>query len=308
MNTSTIFCYPQQVNFRSQSSPEISNDIHNGTVKIDNTLVKLSLDNYQAYYLTFAGMKDPQGYNSSYEYGFGHNGMEADTFVLDQIDRAFSTVTDKSLVSILDIGAGDGRNSIAIAKKGYKLTALETSNVGRDLIIDEATKAGVSDLIRVSKADLLKVDDTKLPEKKYDFVLMSHVSQHFTEEDFQVMMKNIAKMLKPGGKVVFDVLFKQDNFIMPEITLDPEEDGFCSFEEKQVLEIAANNGLQLVIKPVDYNEPDEVRADFVDSGLWGREPGEDFWSDEDPIFSAIPVIGDPEPKLNVDLKWVMLSK
>lgn len=310
MNSSKIFCYPQQVSFKNSSSPNLNIKEDYGTVEIDNTLVKLSLDNYHAYYLTFKGMKDPQGYNSSYECGFGHNGMEADTFILDQLDKEFASIKDKTTVSVLDIGAGDGRNSISIAKKGYKVTALETSDVGRALLVDEAAKADVLNNIRVSKADLLQADYSKLPEKKYDFVLMSHVSQHFTEEDFQVMMKNIAKMLKPGGKVVFDILFKQDNFKMPDIAYDPEEDGFCSFDEKQVIQIAKNNGLQLVIKPVDYDEPDEVRANFVDSGLWGREPSDDFMSLglNDPLFIAIPVLENSEPRLNVDLKWLMLSK
>ena len=57
MNTVKIFYSPEQISFKKNSSFTPPKEKET-TVKINNTLVKLSVDNYQAYYLTFAGIKN----------------------------------------------------------------------------------------------------------------------------------------------------------------------------------------------------------------------------------------------------------
>ncbi|MBI3881069.1 MAG: class I SAM-dependent methyltransferase [Verrucomicrobia bacterium] len=102
--------------------------------------------------------------------------------------------------SVADIGAGTGYFSWRLAKevgpKG-KVFAVEIQQEMLDLLQTNVTKRGVSNVVSV----LGTITDPKLKPASLDLVLMVDVYHEFDHP--HEMLANIAKALKPGGRVAF---------------------------------------------------------------------------------------------------------
>ena len=96
---------------------------------------------------------------------------------------------------ILDIGAGAGRVSMYLQKKGYNITALEKSAV----ICNILRKRGIK---KVVKTDIFKY----LPKKKYDVVLFINVYSVFgkKKENITKLLNFLKeKILNKNGELIF---------------------------------------------------------------------------------------------------------
>lgn len=94
---------------------------------------------------------------------------------------------------ILEIGSADGLGAKALAKHGFNVTTSDT--VGG--FIKELEKNGLKPI----KFNVL-IDHL---DCHFDGVLAWHVFVHFTPEDLKIALKNIHSILRPGGRLIFDV-------------------------------------------------------------------------------------------------------
>lgn len=99
--------------------------------------------------------------------------------------------TGKKFSRILDIGAGVGSFEDATKHFGYKTSAIEGSDFG----YDECKRKGYD----CEKMFLKK--GAKLPYKDNSFslVMMNQVIEHITKEDGEYYIKEIIRILEPGG-------------------------------------------------------------------------------------------------------------
>ena len=99
---------------------------------------------------------------------------------------------------ILEIGAGTGRYSRAIAKMGYSVDAIELiqSNIDRfSALIEEGTD------VRVWQGDALNLSG--LADGAYDLVLLLGPMYHlFTPEDQRQAFSEALRVLAPGGTLM----------------------------------------------------------------------------------------------------------
>jgi tellurite methyltransferase len=93
----------------------------------------------------------------------------------------------------LDIGAGEGSDSIRLAKLGYDIDAVEMSTVGAKKIQCFAEEAGVDDKLRVFSSDIL--DFT--PDGPYDVVICNGVLHYI--EGKQWVIDLMQQATRPGG-------------------------------------------------------------------------------------------------------------
>ncbi len=104
--------------------------------------------------------------------------------------------------SVLDLGSGVGRHSLFLAKKGFKVTAVDNKS---EFI------AALKELARLQKLPIQLVKDdvtTYLPKKRFD-VLISTMVLHFIPTKTQ--MKMIAIMQKHTSKNGLNVLSSYTN-------------------------------------------------------------------------------------------------
>lgn len=95
--------------------------------------------------------------------------------------------------TLVDLGAGQGRDSIPISKMGYKVTAVDVSSVGIEQIrhSDETIQTVVDDLYIFDVSD-------------FDYILMDSI-MHFEDSDKEKevsLVKRILRDMKNGAVFV----------------------------------------------------------------------------------------------------------
>jgi ubiquinone/menaquinone biosynthesis C-methylase UbiE len=134
---------------------------------------------------------------------------------------------------VADIGAGTGYISSRLAKKvspGGKVYAVDIQQEMLDLLSAKMKASGIQNVVPILGA----VADPKLPTGSVDLVVMVDVYHEFSEP--HEMMQNIARALKPGGRVAF-VEYRAEDPTVPIKRVH-------KMSEAQVKKEAAAGGLQ----------------------------------------------------------------
>lgn len=97
---------------------------------------------------------------------------------------------------ILDAGCGQGQDSRFFAGKGYEVVGIDFAPEGIQKAV-EKTPDELSEKVQFLQADLTEL----LPFKDKEFdVVHSHLAAHyFSSEQTKVLIKELARVLKPGG-------------------------------------------------------------------------------------------------------------
>jgi 2-polyprenyl-3-methyl-5-hydroxy-6-metoxy-1,4-benzoquinol methylase len=97
----------------------------------------------------------------------------------------------------LDLGAGEGRNAIWLARRGWQVTAVDFSDVALDRARELAASAGVADAVEWVQADLTQFDPG---HECFDLVLVLFV--HLPHDDRDALLRRAAAALTPGGTML----------------------------------------------------------------------------------------------------------
>ncbi len=106
-------------------------------------------------------------------------------------------VGDRAPGRALDLGAGEGRTTLWLAERGWKVTAVDFSDVALDRGRQRAEAAGVPGAVEWVCADLVDYDPTG---GSYDLVLMMFV--HLRPPQRRRLLQLSAATLAPGGLVL----------------------------------------------------------------------------------------------------------
>lgn len=108
--------------------------------------------------------------------------------------------------SVYEIGAGEGRNGLYLASKGFDVEMNDLSDVGIKKIKKQAKERGLN--IKTNTDDIRKIKE--LPES--DIFISTFVFHHLTiKEGFQIISK-IKKATKRGGFNVISAFTKEGDF------------------------------------------------------------------------------------------------
>ena len=132
--------------------------------------------------------------------------------------------------NILEVGAGTGRYSVALAKEGYRVTAVEL--VAHNLEVLKSKLDG-TEPIRALQGNAL--DLSALPDNAYDLTMLLGPMYHlYTREDKLQAMAEAMRVTKPGGYIlvaycmneatVICYVFRQNNlqYVLDQNLLTPD--------------------------------------------------------------------------------------
>lgn len=105
----------------------------------------------------------------------------------------------------IDIGAGEGRNSLYLASLGYNVYAIEPSIVGAKKIVQKAEENKLC--LNVINADILTAAE-KLNNIGFAVALTS--LEHMDYDYLLEAVKEIKRILKPGG-YIYAMVFTEDD-------------------------------------------------------------------------------------------------
>jgi S-adenosylmethionine-dependent methyltransferase len=97
---------------------------------------------------------------------------------------------------VLDVGGGDGRDAVALARAGHHVTVLDPAPSWLSEARRRAEEAGVADRLRTVEGS---VDDLEHVGAGYDLVLCHFVLQYRPADAGDV--RRLAALLRPGGRL-----------------------------------------------------------------------------------------------------------
>ena len=169
---------------------------------------------------------------------------------------------------VLDLCCGQGRHSIALAKTGLKVTGVDFSEEMLEIARSQAAKLQlfpVDDGNGASEGGISfhQADMRQLPNEftgQFDAVINMFSSFGYleSEDDDQQVLHQIAKSLKPGGKLLMDLLNREWVIINnEEYDWHRHEDGRIVLERRQL-------DLQTSTNHLTYTEilPDGTRREM----------------------------------------------
>lgn len=139
-------------------------------------------------------------------------------------------------VSIIEVGAGTGRYSIALAKEGYDVTAIELANSNLELLMQNSK--GLKNL-KAYQGDAL--DLSRFQDNTFDLTLVLGPLYHlYDERDQQKALDEAIRVTKDGGTImvaflsVHAILF--DNYLQGDLLAGIEENFTDDYQVKHFTE------------------------------------------------------------------------
>jgi 2-polyprenyl-3-methyl-5-hydroxy-6-metoxy-1,4-benzoquinol methylase len=130
---------------------------------------------------------------------------EADTLELDDVYgtdgrmvREVLRLGDPAGKRIMEVGAGSGRDAVTLAKAGAEVLTLDYVAGSLDITRKAAGAAGVE--VTTVCGDAL---GSPFPDGSFDVVFHQGLLEHF--RDTTPLLRDNARLLKPGGHVIVDV-------------------------------------------------------------------------------------------------------
>ena len=160
-------------------------------------------------------------------------------------------VDDPVAFPILDIGAGTGRNTLALARRGHIVDAVEMTEKFADSIRTEAERDSLG--VRVIQRDVFEtLDDLR---RDYQLILLSEVVSDFrTTGQLRGAFELAAHCLAPGGQLVFNIFLARDGYTPDEAARELGEQCYTSiFTRHELADAAALLPLDLVADDSVYD-------------------------------------------------------
>lgn len=122
--------------------------------------------------------------------------------------------------SVLDLGAGDGRNALYLAEKGFRVKAVDLSEAGITKLNRFAKERGLSVETEVADAS------TYVIETDYDAFVVVLLFQFLKEESAMRLLNEMKERTKPGGAHVMHVFTTSGDRQRLDLEEDPASDCF----------------------------------------------------------------------------------
>lgn len=150
----------------------------------------------------------------------------------------------------IDIGAGNGHNSIFLAQNGFTVEAIDTNDLKIKALESEAEKSGLK--IDAKNVDVRKFD---FSQKQYNLILAIQSLVFIKKSEFQEIANKIKNALNPNGIIILssfttdDDSFKRFKQTSPEV----EENTFQTNNTKQYWQFFKKNELEQYFKEGDFD-------------------------------------------------------
>ncbi|ORW07063.1 class I SAM-dependent methyltransferase [Mycolicibacter longobardus] len=197
---------------------------------------------------------------------------------------------------VLDIGAGTGRNSLALARRGHPVDAVEMTPIFAADIRAGAHREALD--VRVVQRDVFAGGDSLRSD--YQLIVLSEVTPDFrTTQQLRDIFELAAQRLAPGGRFVLNVFVTRGGYVPDAAARELSQQCYNMFYTWDEMNYAADGlGLQLVGDDLVY----EYEKAHLPDGAWPPTGWFADWARGLDVFDLEP---DACP---IELHWLIYQK
>ncbi|HEY6561799.1 MAG TPA: class I SAM-dependent methyltransferase [Polyangiaceae bacterium] len=197
---------------------------------------------------------------------------------------------------VLDVGAGTGRNSLALARVGLSVTAVEPHARFAEHLRAVAVEEELS--LAVLEADVLE-ETTTFPGDAFDLQILSEVVTHFTVSEVQKLLPRLVSALSAGGTLLFNAFVAKGGYQPDALARQASASVWSTFLTRQELEAATRSaGLEIVA-----DEPAlEYEKTHLPRDAWPKTPWYESWAQGNNLFATTAGIAP------IELCWLTCRK
>jgi SAM-dependent methyltransferase len=203
---------------------------------------------------------------------------------------------DPSTHRVLDIGAGTGRNALALARRGHPVDAVEMAPKFADIIRSEAERDSLD--VRVLQSDVFSAMEGV--HAQYQLIVVSEVVPDFrTTHELRGLFELAADCLAPGGRLVLNTFLAR-----PGYTLDTPARELAQqchsmiFTRDELTSAAAELPLELIADDSAY----EYEKTHLPQGAWPPTGWFEGWA------SGLDVFDVERERSPIELRWLVYQK
>ena len=203
---------------------------------------------------------------------------------------------DPRTFRVLDIGAGTGRNALALARRGHPVDVVEMTQKFADMIRADAARELLN--VRVIQRDVFTtLDDLR---RDYDLILLSEVVAEFrTTEHLRALFELAARCLAPGGRLVFNTFLARHGYTPDDAAVELGEQMYTRiFTWDEMSAAAAGFPLQLVADDSVY----EYEKAHLPEGAWPPTGWYAGWVSGQDVFDV------PREQCPIEMRWLVYQK
>ena len=203
---------------------------------------------------------------------------------------------DPRTYRVLDIGAGTGRNALALARRGHPVDAVEMTPHFAETIRAEAERQGLD--VRVIERDVFAATDDLRWD--YQLIVLSEVVSDFrTTRQLRSMFELAARCLAPGGCLVFNAFLARQGYTPDKAALElGQQLNSSMFTWYEMTNATALLPLNLIADDSVY----EYERTYLPAGAW---PPTYWYAD---WVSGLDVFDVEREGCPVEMRWLVYEK
>jgi SAM-dependent methyltransferase len=219
-------------------------------------------------------------------------GTEPDARVLALACEAADPTTHR----VLDVGAGTGRNALALARRGHPVDAVEMTPKFAEIMRSEAERESLG--VRVIQSDVFTAVEGVREE--YQLMVVSQVVPDFrTARELRGVFELAADCLAPGGRLVFNTFLARPGYTLDDAARElGQQCNTMIFTGDEVTGAAADLPFELVADDSAY----EYEKTHLPEGAWPPTGWFDGWA------SGLDVFDVRREESPIELRWLVYRK
>jgi SAM-dependent methyltransferase len=207
-----------------------------------------------------------------------------------------SEAGDPRTLPVLDVGAGTGRNALALARRGHPVDAVEMTPKFADIIRGEAQREGLD--VRVIQRDVFATMDDLRGD--YGLIVLSEVVSDFrTTRQLRGVFELAARCLAPGGRLVFNAFLARGDYRPDDAALELGQQVYTTIFTRDEL---TSTTAMLPLKLVGDDSVYDYEKTHLPEGAWPPTSWYADWVSGRDVFD---VERETSP---IEMRWLVYQK
>ncbi len=203
---------------------------------------------------------------------------------------------DPATYPVLDVGAGTGRNALALARRGHPVDAVEMSQKFADIMRAEAQRESLP--VRVMNGDVFETMEGV--RRDYQLIVLAEVVPDFrTTGELRGIFELAADCLAPGGQMVFNAFLAREGYLPDDAARELGQQCNTMIFTRDELTTAAS---QLPIDLVSDDSAYDYEKAHLPDGAWPPTAWYDGWA------SGLDVFDLERETSPIELRWLVYQK